>query len=182
MKKIILLTFSLFLLSCGTRQKNSKKNETKTEAKISVNSNSDATVKINRKDADLHIFDLSKTKISVIPSANKCSDSQGPKHPQLPRNMNVKDSKGNEVNIPVDENSGIYFENTSELQTKLKSLELKLAAMEKEDINLQAEKTYQQKQIESSVKSNKPLWWLYILLFVCGALFLPTLKYLIGKK
>lgn len=175
MKKIIILiVISLIIVSCGSRQKNLQKNETKTESENSVNSNSEAAVKLNRKDSELQVSDLSKTKISVIPKGNKCSDPQNPKPP---RNMNVKDSKGNEVNIPVDENSEIHFENTSELETKLKNMELKLAASNKENINLQAKYTEVQKQLNSSVKSNKPMWWLYILLFVSGIFFIPTIKF-----
>ena len=181
MKKIILLTFSLFLVSCGSRQKHLQKNETKTESENSVNSNSEAAVKINRNDSELQVSDLSKTKISVIPSINKCSDPQNPKQPSQPRNLNVKDSKGNEVNIPVDENSEIHIENTSSLETKLKSTELELAASEKENINLQAKNTELKKQIDSSVKSNKPMWWLYILIFVLGVICIPTIKFFIRK-
>ncbi|ANF51757.1 hypothetical protein A0O34_15135 [Chryseobacterium glaciei] len=181
MKKTILLTLSLFLLSCGTRQKDLQKNETKTESENSVNSSSEAAVKINRKDSQLQVSDLSKTKISVIPKVNKCSDPQNPTQPPQPRNMNVKDSKGNEVNIPVDENSEIHIENTSELETKLKSTELELGISEKENINLQTKNTELQKQIDSSVKSNKPMWWLYILIFVLGVLFIPIIKFFIRK-
>lgn len=182
MKKIILLTFSLLLVSCGSRQKNLQKNEIKTESENSTNSSSEAAVKINRKDSELQVSDLSKTKISVIPKVNKCSDPQNPKQPSQPRNMNVKDSKGNELNIPVDENSEIHFENTSELETKLKRTELELVSKEKENINIQTKYNESQKQLASAVKSNKPMWWVYILIFVCGVLFLPTIKYLIGKK
>lgn len=181
MKKTILLTFSCFIISCGTRQKDLQKIETKTESENSVNSSSEATVKINRKDSELQVSDLSKTKISVIPKASKCSDPQNPKQPLQPRNMNLKDSKGNEVNIPVDENSEIHIENTSALETKLKDTELELAANEKENINLHAKNTELQKQIDSSVKSNKPMWWLYILIFVLGVICIPTIKFFIRK-
>ena len=179
--KALFLIISLLLVSCGSREKTLQKNETKTEIETSVNSNSEASVKISKKDSEIQVSDLSKTKISVIPKVNKCSDPQNPKPPSQSRNMSVKDSKGNQVSIPVDEDSEIHFENTSDLETKLKSAELELAAIEKKYINSQSKNSELQKQIDSSIKSNKPTWWLYILMFVLGVFCIPTIKFFIRK-
>lgn len=181
MKTTLIVLLSFLLISCGSRQKHLQKSETKIESENSVSSNSEAAVKINRKDSEIQVSDLSKTKISVIPKAIKCPDPQNPKPPSQSRNLNVKDSRGNEVNIPVDENSEIHLENTSALETKLKGTELELAASEKKNINLQAKNTELQKQIDSSLKSNKPMWWLYILIFVLGVICIPTIKFFIRK-
>jgi hypothetical protein len=182
MKKIlILLIISLIGTACGTRQKSLKKNEIKKQAETEVKSTSEAALKIDRKDSELQVSDLSKTKISVIPKGNKCSDPKNQSQPSQPRNMNVKDSKGNELNIPVDENSEIHIESTSELESKLKMTELELAITEKDNVNLKAKNEELQKHSELKVQSNKPVWWLYILLFLSGVAFLPTIKFFIKK-
>jgi len=182
MKKIILLlTFSLLLFSCGSRQKTFEENQSNKLSETSIDNSSEASVKIGRKDSELKVSDLTKTKISVIPKTGKCKDPQGSDIPSKPRTMTVKDEKGNETSIPVDENSEIHIENTTELETKLKSTETDLVQTQKEKTNLQARNEELKKELKSSLESNRPMWWLYILLFVSGVIFIPTIKFILKK-
>ncbi|ATL75966.1 hypothetical protein IQ37_15180 [Chryseobacterium piperi] len=182
MKSLLLLLISIILLSCGSRLKKIEKREIKNESQISLNNTSEASSKITRKDSDFQVSDLTKTRISVIPRIDKCNESTRSDNPVNPRTMTIKDSKGNETNIPVDENSEIRFENTSALDTRLKNAELELATSEKENINLQAKNTELQKELRSSLESNKPSWWLYALIFISGVIFIPLIKYIITKR
>lgn len=180
MKKIlILLVISLLGTACGTRKKTSEKNEIKKQVEAKVKSNSEAVLKVDGKDSELQVSDLSKTKISVIPKTAKCLNLEGT--PASPRTMTIKDSKGNEATVPVDENSEIHIENTSELESKLKMTELQLSASKKENINLKSKNEELQRNSSLNVESKKPMLWLYVLLFLSGVAFLPTIKYFIKK-
>ncbi|WP_418124237.1 hypothetical protein ACNFU2_06455 [Chryseobacterium sp. PTM-20240506] len=180
-KSLQIIVFSFVLFSCGSRHKTVDKNESKTISDTSVNITSEASVKFGRKESNLEIYDLSKSKISIIPKTSKCADPQNNSDISKARIMTIKDSKGNEANIPVDENSEINIENTSDQVSRIKTMELELAEIKKEKINLQATNEELKKDLKSSLESNKPMWWLYVLLFVSGVSLIPFLK-LIAKR
>lgn len=181
MKAIIMIILSILIVSCGSRQKAKEQDKYQTFSDTSVEKSSKADLKIERSESDLQVTDLSKTNISVSPKCKSVPGSPSAPGTAAPRTMTIKDGKGNEAMIPVDENSEIRIENTAELSSKLKITELQLKASEKENTELKVKNKELLEQNRLSVKSERPVWWLYIFLFFAGMIFLPTIKFFIKR-
>lgn len=185
MQRIRIIKISLlllFLASCGSRTKTIKRNETAAASSISVTENSEASAKIQKQNTEYRVSDLSTSKITIVPGLSKCQDQNLPGLPPEPRKMTVKDSQGNETSIPVDEYSEIHIENTTEVQSELSKTKMQLSTTEKENSKLQEEKEILQTHLDSNLKSQKPVFWLYMIFFFAGMVTLPSIKYLIVKK
>lgn len=165
MKPLILL-FSLFLLSCGTRSKDLEKTTTKEQsvANQSTNINQSSQTEFinderlsNREITDFNSQTLGTQSIQslVLKNTGKCVD------PGTVRYLNFTAKDGSKIEVPVDNNTELAFGNESNFKQEIQFLKTENETLKtennvlkkhfKEVLNQNESLT---KTIETSTKSN----------------------------
>lgn len=158
---LLILTISILLFSCGSRKKNLEiqKNETELNSESSGKTNIESDVKSSTfVDINKYMHDIG---LKIISTGN--------------------DYKFRIGDFEFSGNADVEFSNKKE-ETKTKIIE-KVHTTYKSETTYRTLTNYQTKTYFKTleVKSEKPMFWLYVLVYLCG-FATPIIIYLLIKK
>ena len=174
MKKILPILI-LLLFSCGTRTAVKSTEITKESAKVEQTTNGETTAKIERKEVETETKEVGKINFAITPNPTFQKVSK-----DCPQNIIYKDKTGTEVSIPY-ENQTINLDSQNTNESKLKASEEYIDVLSKENSTLKSEIEAYKKVKNSDVKSERSSFAWYVLAFVLGIGFLPTINLIVKK-
>ena len=173
--KTIHLLLILLLFSCGTRTAVKSTEISKENAKVEQTTNAETTAKIERKEVEAETKEVDKINFAITPNPTFQKLST-----DCPKNIIYKDKVGTEVSIPY-ENQLISLDSHNINESKFKASEEYIDALSKENSTLKSEIEDYKKVKNSNVKSERSSFAWYILAFVLGIGFLPTINLIVKK-
>ena len=173
--KTIHLLLILLLFSCGTRTAVKSTEISKENTKVEQTTNTETTAKIERKEVETESKEVGKINFAITPNPTFQKVSK-----DCPQNIIYKDKSGTEVSIPY-ENQLISLDSQNTNESKLKASEEYIDVLSKENSTLKSEIEAYKKVKNSDVKSERSSFAWYILAFVLGIGFLPTINLIIKK-
>ena len=177
MKKILPILI-LLLFSCGTRTAVKSTEISKENTKVEQTTNAESSAKIERTELETETKEVGKISFSVTPNLSNIDKSETDK--KCPKNIIYKDKTGTEVSIPY-ENQLINLDSQNSLESKLKASEEYIDVLSKENSTLKSEIEAYKKVKNSDVKSERSSFAWYVLAFVLGVGFSPTIKLIVKK-
>lgn len=180
MKNLILLLINSFLfIGCATwNKKNQVNEEKKTESTIS-NSTGISDVKINRSISDFSQTLNGKMNFSILPGAASPENKDSDKCNQPTRTVKVKDALGNEAEVHVNQNDKINFGSEINSETKVKTLQESISALEQKYNSLQHEFSNYKKSQETESEKKGLQFGAYLTIFGWGVVIIVLIVLLI---
>lgn len=164
----------LLMTACATsRQKTLDKQENKTSVQNQTDYAGTSDVSLKSKTSNYSVDDLSQTNVSIKPlfASDKCSNSA----------ITITDKNGRQAVIPVLPNAETTLSSQQQNTRQENHAEQDLKASKEENMKLKQKIETLQKLKNLNVHTERNSFWLYVLIFLGGGVFVLLIQWLFRR-
>lgn len=164
----------LLMTACATsRQKNLDKQENKTSVQNQTDYAGTSDVSLKSKTSNYSVDDISQTNVSIKPlfASDKCSNSA----------ITITDKNGRQAVIPVLPNAETTLSSQQQNTKQENHTEQELKVSKEENLKLKQKIDTLQKSKNLNVQTERNSFWLYVLIFLGGGVFVVLIKWLFRR-